>query len=133
MATQNYTTIEKQIAEESNADYGYQKLHSMITITDQNSGDKVVIPYRSLSAEYMDYLKDYIEERELTEIQWNHIKNNPQVLSEMLYGSTKFWALILEVNHCKSRTEFVQKKVKYINPEKLSEVVNEILMKEEWG
>lgn len=132
MATENYSTIEKQISEEAGADYGYRQLHSAITITDQGSDEKIIIPYRSLSAEYMDYLKDYIDERELTELQWQHFKYNPQALSEALYGSIKFWALILEVNHCKSRTEFTQRKVRYPNPEKLSEVINEILMKEGW-
>lgn len=132
MATQNYTTIEKQIAGEANTEYGYRKMHSMITITDQETGNKVIAPYRSLSAEYMDYLRDYIEERELTEIQWQYFKHNPRALSESLYGTTKFWAMLLEINHCRSIMEFAPKTVKYFKVEKITEILNEVLMKEEW-
>lgn len=132
MATQNYVTIASQIREESTADFGYRQLHSMLTITDQVSEHKIVIPYRSLSAEYMAYLKDFILERELTEIQWQHFRHNPQVLSEAIYGTTKFWAMLLEINNCRSRMEFDKRKIKYYREDKLLEVINEIMMKEEW-
>lgn len=130
MATQNYTTIETQVREEADSDYGYRQMHSMLTVTDQESGDKILVPYRSLSAEYMEYLKDFIEEKELTEMQWQYVKHNPQALSEVLYGSTKFWALLLEVNNCRSRMEFTMRKVKYYREDKLIEAINEVLMKE---
>lgn len=132
MATENYVSIAAQIREESTADFGYRQLHSMLTVTDQVSEHKIIVPYRSLSAEYMDYLKDFIEEKELTEVQWQHYRHNPQAMSEAIYGTTRFWALILEINNCRSRMEFDKKRVKYYNPNKLLEVINEIMMKENW-
>lgn len=132
MATENYTTIEKQIRHESNADYNYRNMHSMLKVHDVIKDENIVIPYKSLSAEYMDYLKDYILEKELTEPQWTAYKQNPQMMSEMIYGTTKYWAMLLEINHCRSRMEFTKKKVKYYDPEMLKEVINEVLMKEEW-
>ena len=132
MATQNYTSISSQIQEESTSDFNYRQLHSMLTVTDQVSEEKIIVPYRSLTAEYMEYLKDFIEERELTEAQWQHFRHNPQALSEAIYGTIKFWALLLEINHCRSRMEFDKKKVRYYNKDKLLEVINEIMMKENW-
>ncbi len=132
MSTENYVTIEKQISEEAKADYNYRHLHSMMTIKDKITGEKLVVPYASLSATYMDYLKDYIEEKELTDAQWIAFKHNPQAMSEAIYGTTKYWAMLLEINHCKSRIEFTKRKVKYYNPDKLLEIVNEVLMKENW-
>ena len=132
MATQNYASIENQIREESTSDYGYRQMHSMLTVTDQVTEDKIIIPYRSLSAEYMEYLKDFIAEKELTEIQWQHYRHNPQAMSEAIYGSTKFWAMLLEINNCRSRMEFDKRKVRYYKADKLAEVINEIMIKEEW-
>jgi len=131
MATNNYDTIEEQVEDEGDYEFGFRELTSQLTINDEISGNSIVVPYISLINTYRYFLEDYIEEIELDEIQYETFRQNPQALSEALYGTIHFWHILLELNHCVSRIDFNLKKVKYYNTNKIISLINEIQLKNE--
>lgn len=131
MSTRNYDTIEDQVKSESTYDLGFRVLTSQLTITDIKSGDSIVVPYESIVNKYRYFLEDYIQEIELDEIQYETFRQNPHALSEALYGTTQFWHVLLELNHCVSRVEFNLRKVKYYSPNSIITIINEVLLKGE--
>ena len=131
MATKNYDTIQLQVQDEQTYELGFRQMTDPLKITDSKSGDSIVVPYNSLINRYRYYLEDYIETIELDEVQYETFRQNPQVLSEALYGTVHFWFTLLELNNCISRTKFNVRKVKYYSPSKIHQILNEVLLKVE--
>lgn len=127
--TSNYDKIEHQVSVESKFEMGFRELTDKLTITDSKSGDSIIVPYTSLINKYRYFLEDYIEEMELTEIQYESFRQNPQALSEALYGTIHFWNVLLELNNCISRVKFNLKKIKYYNPDQIYQIINEVQLK----
>jgi len=127
--TKNYDTIENQVNSESKDDLGYREYISKLSITDERSGDTIVIPYENIINTYRDYLKDYVVEEELNDEMYMKYKQNPQTISEALYGTIHLWHTILELNGCISRLDLVGKKIKYYNPTVIETLLNEVLLK----
>lgn len=125
-----YQTLEDQITEELDDQMTYRKLHKYVNVKDVQSDTIVEIPYSSFTNEYRAYLQDIIVEYEFQEDEYNLYKQNPQALSYALYGVTHYWAIILDLNHCKSRIDFTKKKVKVYDPGKLEDIITEIMIKE---
>lgn len=125
-----YETIEEQIEEELDDNMTYRKLHTYVDVHDVESDTTVEIPYGSFTNQYRAYLKDIVSEIELDEDEYQQYRHNPQVLSYNLYGVTHYWAMLLELNHCKSRIDFDSRTVKVYDPLKLEDILSEILTKE---
>ena len=127
--TKNYDTIQKQVTGESNNDLSYREYISELSITDKRSGDTITIPYENIINTYRDYLKDYVVEEELNDEIYIKYKQNPQTISEALYGTIHLWHTILELNGCISRLDLVGRKIKYYNPSVIETLLNEVLLK----
>lgn len=130
MPTPFYETIESQIAGELQFDYGYRNLHSYLQIQNMQDETTILVPHESIVTKYKYYLEPYTHEVELDDQQYEYFRCNPQAFSEFVYGTTQYWALILELNHCKSRMDFCKKTVRFYDPLKITELLNEILLKE---
>ena len=125
----NYDNIEAQVNAESKNEVGFRELTSQLTITDLKSGDSLVVPYEHIINKYRYFLEDYIEEKELDEVQYEAFRQNPQVLSEALYGTIHLWHTLLELNNCISRINFNKQKIRYYSPSKVFELINEVRLK----
>lgn len=131
MSTKNYNTLEEQIKGETSAEISYRNLFSRLEIKDIDSKLKVILPYISATNKYRYFLQDCVLECDLDEDRYNLFRHNPQAMSEAIYGTTLLWHVILELNNCVSRTDFDTSHVKYYDFQKLYEMINEIMIKEE--
>lgn len=125
-----YQTLEDQITGELEDPMTYRKLHTYINVNDVQSNSVVKVPYASFTSEYRAYLQDIVVDYELQEDEYNLYKQNPHALSYALYGVTHYWAMLLELNHCRSRIDFTKKKIKVFDPSKLEDIITEIMTKE---
>lgn len=125
-----YQTIEEQIEGELDDNITYRKLHTYVNVKDIQSNSIVEIPYGSFSNQYRAFLQDIIVEYNMDEDEYNLYKQNPHALSYALYGVTHYWAMLLEINNCRSRIDFTKNKVKVFDPDKLEDIIIEIMTKE---
>lgn len=128
--TKNYPTLEKQVAGELTADILYRNSHSYVKISNPEKNDSVVVPLESFTNTYRYFLKNEVKELTFTDAQYKHFRQNPHALSDVLYGSTHYWAMLLELNNCTTRFEFDLHKVKYYDPLSIVRLLNEIYLKE---
>ena len=127
--TTNFNTIEQQVSLEVRNELGFRNLTSKLKIHETQHDVNLIIPYESILNEYRYYLMDYIYEVELDDISYELYRQNPQALSEALYGTIHMWHSLLELNHCVSRIEFNSRKVKYYDPGEIMALVNDIKLK----
>lgn len=125
-----YQRIEDQIIGELDDNITYRKLHTYIDVKDMQSNTIVEIPYGSFSNQYRSFLQDIIIDYEMSEDEYNIYKQNPHALSYALYGVTHYWSMLLEINNCRSRIDFVKNKVKVFDPDKIEDIITEIMTKE---
>lgn len=79
--------------------YYYQKIIS--------EGDlKVSLNFQSIMDRYIQYIRDYIVDIELSQEEMRKYRYNPKVLSYTLYGTTAYWWSILLANQIHSISEF---------------------------
>lgn len=129
--TKNYPTLQKQVLGELNADILYRNSHTYVQISNPEKGDAVIVPLESFTNAYRYFLKDEIQELTFTDAQYKHFRQNPHALSDAIYGSTHYWAMLLELNNCTTKFEFDFHTVKYYNPLSIVRLLNEIYLKEE--
>lgn len=72
----------------------------------------VVTPYQTIVCRYYDSLKPYIEEKTLTDEEFEKYKFNPRFLSYDLYGTPELWADLLYINNMVSVTSFKKQTIK---------------------
>lgn len=129
--TPNYNDIETQVASEVTNELGYRIVTNLLTIHDMQTKRNINIPYENILNKYRYFLQDHIMEIELTEVQYETFRQNPQAMSEFLYDNIHLWHSLLELNHCVSRTEFNIKKVRYYDPLEIERLLNEVELKED--
>ena len=93
-----------------------------------NTGESIKIPMTSLVSEFRDLLDEFIVEVELSQAAQTMYRYAPKRLSQDLYGTTQYWAILLHLNGAHSVIDFQPKKVKCIDPAKITTVINEILI-----
>ena len=62
--------------------------------------------YQSIMDRYVQYIRDYITEIELSQEEMRKYRYNPKRLSFNLYGTTSYWWSIIFANQIHSLTEF---------------------------
>lgn len=130
MANRMYDTLESQVSGETSQDLTYRNLHTNLDIKDMISGNIIRIPYEQILSDYRYFLKPYIVEAELNELQYEHYRQNPHAFSYDIYGTTHLWSTVLQLNNAVNRYEFNSTRVKFYDPQKISWLINEILIKE---
>lgn len=109
----------------------HRVLNNSLRINYTNSGESVRMPLNSIIAKYKDYFDKYIDEVELTEEEQLTYRYSPKKFSQDMYGTTEYWSIILYINECHSVMDFEPVKVKYVVPQSITDLINEILILED--
>lgn len=108
----------------------HRVLNNSLRINYANSGESVRMPLNSIIAKYKDYFDKYIDEVELTEEEQIKYRYSPKKFSQDMYGTTEYWSIILYINECHSIMDFEPVTVKYVLPNQITDLINEILILE---
>lgn len=125
------TTVTEQIQNALNAEVSYRKLHDHAIIVNNQNGDTIRVPINSIIDKYRDLLDQYIYQYTIPEEEFKMYKWNPKMLSYNLYDTTEYWYLLLAINNCVSKIDFVNNTIKIIDPKRLTEFVNEVMILED--
>lgn len=88
---------------------------------------KLIINDFGILDKYMDALRDYRIELDLTDEQYDNYKLRPKKLAHWLYHSTEYWSLILEANEIYSASQFDMRRPKVFSLNKLATTLQEIM------
>lgn len=126
------TTMEQQIAEGEARELSFRTLHTYAKINNLVDEDALVVPFGSLLNKYRHFLKPLVRDFPLPHLLYLRYRYSPKALSFDLYGTTEYWASLMELNNCISISEFdFEESVKIYDPTKILDMVNEILILEE--
>jgi hypothetical protein len=97
-------TIDQFIQTEQNKSVKYPNYYYQKVISEDNL--HVIMNYQSIMDRYVQYIRDYITEIELSQEEMRKYRYNPKRLSFNLYGTTSYWWSIIFANQIHSLTEF---------------------------
>lgn len=125
------TTITDEIEDGLQLTISHRNFNNSVVINYTNNGEKIRIPMDSLISKYNDLVSNYVVSTELTEADAREYRYAPKKFSQDMYGTTQYWSIILYLNDCHSVIEFTPEDyIKYIKPESINELINEILILE---
>lgn len=97
-------TIDQFIQTEQNKSVKYPNYYYQKVISEDDL--HVIMNYQSIMDRYVQYIRDYITEIELSQEEIRKYRYNPKRLSFNLYGTTSYWWSIIFANQIHSLTEF---------------------------
>lgn len=97
-------TIDQFIQTEQNKSVKYPNYYYQKVISEDDL--QVIMNYQSIMDRYVQYIRDYITEIELSQEEMRKYRYNPKRLSFNLYGTTSYWWSIIFANQIHSLTEF---------------------------
>ena len=97
-------TIDQFIQTEQNKSGKYPNYYYQKVISEDDL--HVIMNYQSIMDRYVQYIRDYITEIELSQEEMRKYRYNPKRLSFNLYGTTSYWWSIIFANQIHSLTEF---------------------------
>ena len=97
-------TIDQFIQTEQNKSVKYPNYYYQTVISEDDL--HVIMNYQSIMDRYVQYIRDYITEIELSQEEMRKYRYNPKRLSCNLYGTTSYWWSIIFANQIHSLTEF---------------------------
>lgn len=97
-------TIDQFIQTEQNKSVKYPNYYYQKIISEDDL--HVIMNYQSIMDRYVQYIRDYITEIELSQEEMRKYRYNPKRLSFNLYGTTSYWWSIIFANQIHSLTEF---------------------------
>lgn len=97
-------TIDQFIQTEQNKSVKYPNYYYQKVISEADL--HVIMNYQSIMDRYVQYIRDYITEIELSQEEMRKYRYNPKRLSFNLYGTTSYWWSIIFANQIHSLTEF---------------------------
>ena len=97
-------TIDQFIQTEQNKSVKYPNYYYQKVISEDEL--HVIMNYQSIMDRYVQYIRDYITEIELSQEEMRKYRYNPKRLSFNLYGTTSYWWSIIFANQIHSLTEF---------------------------
>lgn len=97
-------TINQFIQTEQNKSVKYPNYYYQKVISEDDL--HVIMNYQSIMDRYVQYIRDYITEIELSQEEMRKYRYNPKRLSFNLYGTTSYWWSIIFANQIHSLTEF---------------------------
>ena len=97
-------TIEQFIQTEQNKSVKYPNYYYQKVISEDDL--HVIMNYQSIMDRYVQYIRDYLTEIELSQEEIRKYRYNPKRLSFNLYGTTSYWWSIIFANQIHSLTEF---------------------------
>ena len=97
-------TINQFIQTEQNKSVKYPNYYYQKVISEDDL--HIIMNYQSIMDRYVQYIRDYITEIELSQEEMRKYRYNPKRLSFNLYGTTSYWWSIIFANQIHSLTEF---------------------------
>lgn len=97
-------TIDQFIQTEQNKSVKYPNYYYQKVISEDDL--HVIMNYQSIMDRYVQYIRDYLTEIELSQEEMRKYRYNPKRLSFNLYGTTSYWWSIIFANQIHSLTEF---------------------------
>ena len=97
-------TIDQFIQTEQNKSVKYPNYYYQKVISEDDL--HVIMNYQSIMDRYVQYIRDYITEIELSQEEMRKYRYNRKRLSFNLYGTTSYWWSIIFANQIHSLTEF---------------------------
>jgi hypothetical protein len=97
-------TIDQFIQTEQNKSVKYPNYYYQKVISEDDL--HVIMNHQSIMDRYVQYIRDYITEIELSQEEMRKYRYNPKRLSFNLYGTTSYWWSIIFANQIHSLTEF---------------------------
>lgn len=125
-------TIQDDIKRGETSQKTHRMLNNSLIIDYANSDESVRMPFNSIISKYKEYFDKYIDEVELSEEEQRTYRYAPKKFSLDMYGTIEYWSIILYINECHSIMDFEPTKVKYVVPESITEIINEILILEKF-
>lgn len=98
-------TIDQFIQTEQNKSVKYPNYYYYQKVISEDDLH-VIMNYQSIMDRYVQYIRDYITEIELSQEEMRKYRYNPKRLSFNLYGTTSYWWSIIFANQIHSLTEF---------------------------
>ena len=123
-------TIDDDILRGVQSQKTHRALNNTLLIEYQGSNEGVRLPANSIIGKYKEYFDKYIDSVELTEEEQRKYRYSPKKFSLDMYGTTEYWSIILYINECHSIIDFEPTSIKYIAPEIITDLINEILILE---
>lgn len=108
----------------------HRSFNNSLLIEYQGSDEGIRMPANSIISKYKEYFDPYIDTVELNEEEQRKYRYSPKKFCQDMYGTIEYWSLILFINECHSIIDFEPVKLKYIVPESIADLINEILILE---
>lgn len=121
-------TIEEAIEEGLEEQLSHRRFHEEMYLTYKKGGETIKAPLDPLVNKYWDIIMKYVDSVELTEDLKLQYRFNPKAVSYDLYGTTEYWSMLLYINECHSTLDFDLNVLKYIEPDEIDDLINEILI-----
>ena len=107
-----------------------------LTISYQNLSlteifNDIKFPMFNIIQDYIEELKDEAITITFTDKEYYKYKYKPRLLSAYLYGSTEFFAIILQLNDIASEKEFTKKSIKLIPADTMKSLLEKIYIAEQ--
>lgn len=123
-------TIDDDILRGANTQKNHRAFNNSLLIEYQGSNEGIRMPANSIISKYKEYFDPYIDTVELNEEEQMKYRYSPKKFCQDMYGTTEYWSMILFINECHSIIDFEPVNLKYIVPESISDLINEILILE---
>lgn len=122
------TTIEDDIRTGNGRQICHRTVNQELTLT--YGQQELKMPFNPLISKYKEYFDNYILTKELTESQRTLYRYAPKMVSRDIYGTISYWSVILFINEAHSVMEFEPVDLKYVDPQYISNLFEEIFILE---
>jgi len=124
-------SMTEQVEMVEDLDISYRTLHTNVEIHNTQNDEIINVPLSSLVSRYSDVLKEIIMDYELDDSEQQLYMFQPKRVSDELYGTTELWDTILTLNGAVSIVDFKPKVLRFYDPNKFKEYLNDILVIED--
>lgn len=125
------TTVNDDIESNGSRRISHREFNNELVITYKHDGSSVKVPCEPLISKYKDYFDKYILTVELNESEQVQYRYAPKTVSMAYYGTVAYWSVLLFINECHSIVEFEPKTMRYIDPQYIQDLMEEIFVLEE--
>ena len=124
-------SMTEQVEMVEDLDISYRTLHTNVEIHNTQNDEIINVPLSSLVSRYSDVLKEIIMDYKLDDSEQQLYMFQPKRVSDELYGTTELWDTILTLNGAVSIVDFKPKVLRFYDPNKFKEYLNDILVIED--
>lgn len=125
------TTVNEDIEMNSNRALSHREFNNELDIRYKHNGSIIKVPCEPFISKYKDYFDKHMMTVELDESEQVRYRYAPKMVSMDYYGIVGYWSIILFINECHSIIEFEPTTLRYIDPQYIQDVVEEIFVLEE--